>query len=242
MSGHSHFRTIQHKKELEDQKRGKVFSKLSKMIAFAAKEGADPDKNSKLKQVIEEAKRFNLPKENIERAIKRGANANNKDSLERVVYEALGPEGSAFVIEGITDNKNRMLSEIKQVLQKYNLKLAGEGSVLWLFEEKGIIRLKKTCESSEEKEKAELTAIECGAEDLCWDKNNSLCIYTKPFEIEKVKKALIDKGLEILSSILGWKAKQKISLNEKEGEKCRLFLSELSKNEDVQNIYDNLKN
>jgi len=117
MSGHSHFATIKRKKEIEDQKRGKAFSKLGRMISIMAKEGSDPEMNPRLRQAIEEAKKFNMPKNNIERAIQKGAGELEGEMLEEVSYEALGPNGISLIINGITDNKNRTLLEVKQALQ-----------------------------------------------------------------------------------------------------------------------------
>ena len=138
MSGHSHFSSIKHKKAIEDKKRGKIFSKISRMIIMAVKEkGKDPETNTQLRTAIEKAKEFNMPKDNVERAIKRGAGEVGGEKLEEFTYEAYGPSGIALIIEGITDNKNRTLSEVKQILGRYNGKLADTGSVKYLFEKKG---------------------------------------------------------------------------------------------------------
>lgn len=138
MSGHSHFSSIKHKKAIEDKKRGKIFSKISKMIIMSVKEkGKDPETNIQLRATIEKAKEFNMPKDNVERAIKRGAGEMAGEKLEEFIYEAYGPSGVALIIEGITDNKNRTVSEVKQILGRYNGKLANTGSVKYLFEKKG---------------------------------------------------------------------------------------------------------
>lgn len=137
MSGHSHAKTILHKKQITDAKRGKIFSKLSREISIAAREkGADPETNSALRMVIEKAREFNMPKENIERAIKKGTGELKGDALENIIFEAYGPGGIAIIIEGITDNKNRALSEIKQILNQNGGKLVGVGGVSWMFERK----------------------------------------------------------------------------------------------------------
>ncbi|MBZ1348491.1 MAG: YebC/PmpR family DNA-binding transcriptional regulator [Candidatus Nealsonbacteria bacterium] len=137
MSGHSHFSTIKHKKQAEDQKRGKVFSKLSREISMAAKEkGKDPETNPKLRLVIEKAKQWNLPKDNIERAIKKGIGELKEGALENIVFESYGPGGIAIIIEGITDNRTRTTGEIKQILNHYQGKLTSPGSVKWMFERK----------------------------------------------------------------------------------------------------------
>ena len=138
MSGHSHSRTIKHRKDAVDAKRGKIFSKISGLIIMAAKEkGGDPETNPKLKLAIEKAKAVNMPKDNIERAIKRGAGQLEGANIEEFIYEAYGPAGAALIIEGITNNKNRTLAEIKHTLNRFGGKLAETGSVKYLFDRKG---------------------------------------------------------------------------------------------------------
>ena len=137
MSGHSHWAKIKHKKTAADEKKGQVFSKLAREIQVATREkGGDPNFNPRLRLVIERAKSLRLPAENIERAIKKGAGTVGGEKLEEVTFEAFGLGGIAIIIEGITDNKNRTLGEIKQILSQYNAKLAGEGGVKWMFERK----------------------------------------------------------------------------------------------------------
>ncbi len=136
MSGHSHYKSIKYQKAIADVKRGRVFSKLAKEISIAAREGGDPTTNPKLRVAIEKARSVNLPNENIERAIKRGTGELAGEKLEEVLFEAYGPGGIAIIIEGITDNKNRTLGEIKQILNQNGGKLVGEGAVKWMFERK----------------------------------------------------------------------------------------------------------
>jgi len=239
MSGHSHFSSIKHKKAITDAKRGKIFSKLSRMISVAAKENGDPQTNSKLRQALEEAKRFDLPKENIERAIKRGTGELEGVRLEEVVFEAYGPGKTAIIIEGITDNKNRTLSEIKQILNQKGGKLASEGSVKWLFGRKGTLIVNNE-QRTMNNEELELKAIESGAEDTYWH-DNLLDIYTKPEDLEKVKKNLEEKGTKIESASLDWVAKEMIEVEEKDKEACEKLFEALDENDAVQDIYSNLK-
>jgi len=243
MSGHSHYSSIKHKKALEDQKRGKIFSKLSRMISVAAKEGTDPEMNPKLRQALNEAKSLNMPKENIERAIKKGTGELGEEKLEEVNYEGFGPAGTAIIIEGITDNKNRTLSEIKQILRKYGGKLAEAGSVKWLFERKGVITIKtKPKMSNVEKEELELKIIEAGAEDMDFHEiENTLDVYTKAEELEKIKKNLEIQGFEIESASLDWVSREQIEVSIEEKKKCEKLFEELSENDAVQDIYSNLK-
>lgn len=238
MSGHSHFSSIKHKKGITDAKRGKTFSKLARMISITAKDGSDPERNSKLRQVLEEAKNFNMPRENIERAIKKGSGEIEGEKLEEITYEVFGSKGAAIIIEGITDNKNRTLSEIKKTLQKYQGKLAESGSVKWLFEKKGLI----TLNVDNNQESLELRAIESGAEDICYSKKeNILEVYTKPEDLEKIKKSLESRDVQIISSLLIWSAKKQIELTEKELEFYKKFFEELTENDAVQDIYSNLE-
>jgi len=137
MSGHSKWHNIKFKKELVDKKRGKTFSKISRLITIAVKEkGADPETNPKLKLAIEKAKEINVPKDNIEKAIKRGAGQVEGAQMEEILYEAYGPAGIALIIEGITDNKNRTIAEIRHILTKFGGKLAASGSVKYMFDRK----------------------------------------------------------------------------------------------------------
>jgi len=243
MSGHSHWATVKRGKEAEDKKRGKIFSKLSRVISVAAKEGEDPETNSKLRIAVEQAKTANMPKDNIERAIKRGTGELEGEKLEEVTFESFGPGGIAIIIEGITDNRNRTLGEIKQILSQNNGKMANEGSVRWSFDKKGAITLNLNSqdENFKDKESLELTVIEAGADDIYWDEDTILDVYTKPENLEKVKKTLEEKGIKIESSSLGWVAKEMIKIDEKEKEAAEKLFEALDENDSVQDIYSNLK-
>jgi len=242
MSGHSHWKSIKRTKEAEDKKRGKIFSKLSREISVAVKEkGSDPEMNPKLRLAIEEARAFNMPKGNIERAIKRGTGELAGEKLETVLFEAYGPGGIAVIIEGITDNKNRTLGEIKQILNQNNGKLASSGSVKWLFERRGCITLRITNQYEDtKKEDLEMLAIEAGAEDIYWHEN-ILDVYAKPELLEEVKKNLEAKNIKIDSASLDWVAKEEVSADEKTKEACQKLFEDLDENEAVQEIYSNLK-
>ena len=243
MSGHSHWHSIKHQKTAADQKRGKIFSKLSREISVAAREkGGSPETNPSLRIAIEKAKKFNLPKENIERAIKRGTGEIEGAKLESVIFEAYGPGNIALIIEGITDNKNRTFSEIKQALSQNNGKLANEGSVKWMFERKGCIIV--NCETQDEglkkKESLELKAIEAGAEDIYWH-NNVLDVYTKIENLENVKESLEKQGVKVDSASVDWMAKDYVQAEQKNREACERLFETLDENDAVQEIYSNLK-
>ena len=240
MSGHSHWHSIRYQKGIADAKKSKIFSKISRLISVAAREGGgDPEKNPKLRLAIEQAKTFNMPKENIERAIKRGTGELEGEKLESLVFEAIGPGKTAIIIEGITSNKNLALSEIKQILSQYQGKLANEGSLKWLFERKGIITV-NVKDQNITKDDLELLAIDAGAEDISFQ-DDILDIYTKPEELEKVKKTLTEKGIKIESAVLGWKPKEEITVSEEDREKCEKLFEALNENDAVQEIYSNLK-
>ncbi|MBM3257798.1 MAG: YebC/PmpR family DNA-binding transcriptional regulator [Candidatus Nealsonbacteria bacterium] len=243
MSGHSHSKTIKHQKEITDKKEARLFSKMSRLISVAVKEGGpNVETNSKLKLAFEMAKKLNMPKENVERAIKRGANEPAGESLEEVLFEAYAPGNIAMIITGITDNKNRTLGEVRQVLTQHNGKLVGEGSVKWLFEKKGAITadLASQKEELKSKEAMENLAIEAGAEDINWQ-DNVLSIYTNPEGLETTKKALEGKNIKIDSVSLDWLAKEDIEAEAQTKESCRKLFDALDENDAIQEIYSNLK-
>ncbi|MBU4204751.1 YebC/PmpR family DNA-binding transcriptional regulator [Patescibacteria group bacterium] len=240
MSGHSHFKTIKAQKEITDAKKGKIFSKVAKLISIAAKGGGDPLTNSKLRIAVEQAKVVNMPKDNVERAIERGTGELAGEKLEEVVFEGFGPAGVAIIIEAITDNKNRTLNEIKQILNQNNGKLAGEGAVQWMFERKGTIIINKGEETMSE-DQLELTAIESGAEDIYFHED-ILEVYTKPEDLEKVKNSLIEKGIKIESSGINLVPKNTVAVDEKTKQNCQKLFEALDENDAVQEIYYNIKN
>ena len=241
MSGHSHAKTVMATKTANNAKKGKVYSKYGRLIAIAVKEGGgsgDPAKNSKLKTAIEQAKSMDMPKENIERAIKRGTGELAGEALESVSYEGFGPGGIALIIDGITDNPNRTLGEIRSILNQNNGKMAGEGAVRWMFERKGVIII---FAEEYKKEELELMAIELGAEDVKYN-DNKLDIYTKLEDLENIKKLLEDKQIKIESSGLDYIAKEEVLLSEKEKEQAEKLFEALDENDAVNDIYSNIKN
>ena len=241
MSGHSHAKTIKHDKEISDKKRGALFSKIARMISVAAREkGGDPKINYSLRMAIDKAREINMPQENVERAIKRGTGETEGGSqLAEVVFEAYGPGGVAIIIEGITDNKNRALGGIKQILNQNGGKLVGEGAVKWMFERKGVIII-NIKDLVVNKEDLEMRAIEAGAEDIYWH-NDVLDVYTKTDDLEQVKNNLEDKGIKIKSAGLDLVAKEVVGVSGKEMEECQKLFEALDENDDVQEIYSNLK-
>lgn len=242
MSGHSHFKSIKYKKTAADAKKSKFFSKISREIAVAAREGGgNPEFNSKLRLVIERARSLNMPADNIDKAIKKGAGEIEGATLEEILFEAYGPGGIAILIEGIADNKNRALGEIKQILNQNGGKMVGEGSVKWMFDRKGCVTINSNDQAEKKnKEELELTAIEAGAEDIFWQ-DDFLDVHTEPEQLEKVRKNLEEKGIKIESASLDWVAKETIALDEKSKELCQKLFEALDENEGVQEIYSNLR-
>jgi YebC/PmpR family DNA-binding regulatory protein len=241
MSGHSHAKTVMATKMANAAKKGKIFSKFGRLLAIAVKDGGgsgDPAKNSKLKATIEQAKKMDMPKENIERAIQRGTGELAGESLETVSYEGFGPGGIALIIDGITDNSNRTLGEIRSILNQNNGKMAGEGAVRWMFERKGLIIIPTEGKSKEE---LELLAIELDADDVKVD-GDKIDIYTKPEDLERVKKALEEKNITIESSALDYVAKEEVTLSEKEKEQAQRLFDALDDNDAINEIYSNEKN
>ena|SRR3989344_342082 len=243
MSGHSHAKTIKHQKGLADAKRSSAFSKHSKELEIAAKEGGDPVFNSKLRMAIEKAKEVNMPTENIERAVKRGTGELEGGKLEEVSFEAYGPGNVAIIIDGITDNKNRTLGEIKQILNQNGGKLVGEGAIRWMFDRKGtlIVSLKSQNENLQNKENIELAAIEAGAEDIYWHDDNILDIYTKPENLEKVRKNLEEKSIKTDSVSLDWVPKENIKVDDAARRSCQKLFEALDESDSAQNVYSNIE-
>lgn len=242
MSGHSHAKTIKHEKNITDQKRGQVFSKLARLISIAVKEGGpNPETNYKLRIAMETAKASNMPKDNVERAMKKGSGEGEGEKLEEVVFEAYGPGGIAVIIEGIADNKNRALGEVKQALNQYNGKLVGEGGVRWMFDRKGTITINPADQTPPKpKEELELLAIEVGAQDFYWHEG-LIDLYSKPEELEVVKKNIEQKGIKIDSCSLDWVPKEEISVEDQTKQGCQKLFDALDELESVQDIFSNLK-
>lgn len=234
MSGHSKWATIKHQKGAADQKRGKIFTKIGHMIAIAAKEGGgDPTMNFKLRLALEKAKQVNMPQSTVEKAVKRGTGEGAEGQIEEATYEAIGPESLAIIIKTATNNKNRALSEIKNILAKNGGKLGESGSLSWQFTPCGIIDLGAYKFSEEQ----ELAVIEAGAEDIKIENNETL-IYTTPQDLQKVKEKLDALQIKIESAELGFAPKNTVAIDVSKVEK---LLNALEEHDDVQEIYTNLK-
>lgn len=230
MSGHSKWATTKHKKAATDAKRSSLFAKLARIITVAAKDGADPSMNFKLRMAIDKAKSFSLPKDNIERAIARGSGTSNA-MLEEIIYEGYGPEGIALIIEVVTDNKNRSISEIRHILSKYGGSLGASNSVMWQFNRKGVIYLKE----NNINEKQELQIIDAGAEDIEKDADGIRMI-TSMENLQNLQDK-IKNSVKIDNAELEYIPKNKTK--PQNPEKLENLFEELDENDDVNNFYSN---
>lgn len=191
MSGHSKWHSIKHKKGAADAKRGKVFTKMAAEIAIAAQGGADPAMNFKLRLAIQKAKAANVPANNIERAIAKGSGQGDGAKLEELVYEGYGPAGVAIMVKALSDNRNRTGPEVKSAFSKHGGTMGGQGSVAYLFEQKGVI----ICKEGLDKDELSLKAIEAGADDID-DSGDQLVVYASPGNLESVRDALGEDSVE----------------------------------------------
>lgn len=239
MAGHSHWKTIKYKKSATDAQKSKAFSKIARAISVAAREmGPDPNTNPKLRTAIEQARRLHMPTENIERAISRATGEAESTGLEEILVEAYGPGGIALIIEGITDNKNRALGEIKHILNQHNAKLATEGSVRWMFERKGILKIQTG--TGMKNSELEMLAIDAGAQDI--HRHNDLMeIYTKGEELGNVKKILEEKGVKVEDASIEWIAKEYKKPTPQERALLEKLFTALDENDAVQEIYSNVE-
>ncbi len=234
MAGHSKWAQIKRQKAVADAKRGNLFTKLANAITVAAKQGGgDPDLNFKLRLAIERAKQANMPKDNIQRAIKRGTGEIDGGDLEEIIYEGFGPDNIGVMLEVVTNNKNRIVSELKHIFSKFGGNLASNGSVAWMFDKKGVIEVELKDPLSEE---TELDLIEAGAEDWEID-DGTMIVYTKPTELQSVSQNLNKLGLNIKSAELAYLPKETKTPTDKE--KWQKFINALEENDDISNIYTN---
>ncbi|HFD40895.1 MAG TPA: YebC/PmpR family DNA-binding transcriptional regulator [Anaerolineae bacterium] len=238
MSGHSKWSTIKRKKAAADAKRGQLFTKLGKEISIAAREGADPETNFKLRLVVEKAKAANMPKENIERAIRRGAGL-DKDAaaLEEIIYEGYGPHGVALMIKVVTDNRNRSVADIRRWFNKLGGSLGESGCVAWQFEPRAYFTLAP--DGLDEDTVLEI-AVECGADDVAFGED-MIEIFADPADFQAVKEALEERGLKLESAELTMIPKTTITLDKKQAFQNMNLISTLEDLEDVQQVYSNLE-
>lgn len=237
MSGHSHWAGIKQRKGVNDAKRAKIFTRLAKPITIAARDGGgNPDTNFKLRMAIDKAREFNMPKDNIDRAIKRGTGELKGNAIEEIIYEALGPGGIMLLIKTTTDNKNRTLGEIKTILTKNGGKFGEAGSAMWNFEVAGSIVVDPAGKNTDE---LEMAAIEAGAKDIKADEETFL-VFTEPQDLQKVQENLAKDGFKILEAELTYLPKSTVAIDEGTRLDYEKLLEALDEQDDIDEIYDNL--
>lgn len=237
MSGHSKWANIKHRKASQDAKRGQIFTRLGKELSVAAKHGgSDFESNFKLRTLIDKAREANMPADNIDRAIKRGTGELPGISYEEQLYEGYGPEGIAVLVECLTDNKNRTVSEMRRMFSSNAGNLAEAGAVIWMFDKKGVIRITAST-ISEDSLLEEL--LDCEIDDISVDENNATIIM-QPKQLELVKKTIIEKKYTIESFDVEWVAKNLVELAPEKEKKVIDFLERIEELDDTQNVYSNL--
>ncbi|OGO06401.1 MAG: transcriptional regulator [Chloroflexi bacterium RBG_13_57_8] len=236
MSGHSKWSKIKHQKGVDDIKRGNLFTKLTREIIMAAREGGgSADTNFRLRLAVQKARDSNMPMDNIDRAIKKGTGELGGGSLAEMVLEGYGPNGIAILVNALSDNRNRTVQEVRSTFTRHGGSLGESGCVAWLFESKGVITIKTENIDADE---LALAAIDAGAEDVKVE-SGYMEVYTAPDQLEKVRQALEKNKMAIESSELTKAPKSLIKLDEKSGLQAFKLLEKLEEIDDVQNVYSN---
>jgi YebC/PmpR family DNA-binding regulatory protein len=236
MSGHSKWATIKHKKAAADAKRGKIFTKFIREISIAARiGGGDPDSNPRLRAAIAAAKAENMPNDNIDRAVQRGTGQLEGEHYEEVMFEGYGPGGVGMLVEVVTTNRNRVVSDIRHLMSKHGGNMAESGAVGWMFHRKGNLYVPK--ENTDEN-KLLAIVLEAGAEDVR-DDGSSWEVLTPPEDFEKVRDALVAAGIEPSSAEVGWIAQNYIKLTGSAANQMLRLMEALEEHDDVQHVSAN---
>jgi len=237
MSGHSKWSSIKHQKGVADARRGQLFSKLTREIIVAVRQGgSNPDTNFRLRLTVQKARDNNMPLENIERAIKRGSGELEGVTLAEMVLEGYGPGGAAILVEALSDNRNRTLQDIRNIFSRGGGSLGESGCVAWLFDSKGLIAIETNDLDTEE---LALQAIDAGAEDVTVE-NNYVEIYTKTEELERVRAALEQGNIPITSAGLSMVPKTTLQLEEKLALQTLKLLHKLEELDEIRGVYSNV--
>jgi YebC/PmpR family DNA-binding regulatory protein len=235
MSGHSKWSTIKRQKGVADARRGQLFTRLGREITIAARDGGgDPQTNPALRLAVQRARDSNMPTDNIERAIKRGIGGTEAAALFEMTLEGYGPGGAAILLQIVTDNRNRTISEVRSIFTRSNATLGEGGCVTWVFDHRGVIAV----DAESETEDLALAAIDAGAEDVKVE-NSLIEIYTRPDGLEKVRKALEDSGVTISSAELALIPHNLIKLEEKDALQTLKLLDRLEEIDGVQHVFTN---
>ena len=236
MSGHSKWSKIKHQKGVDDVKRGNLFTKLTREIIIAAKEGGgNADTNFRLRLAVQKAHDSNMPMDNIDRAIKKGTGDLAGGSLIEMTLEGYGPSGIAVMVSALSDNRNRTVQEVRSTFTRHGGSMGESGCVSWIFESRGVINIKAENVDADE---LALTAIDAGAEDVQVE-SGIVEVYTKPDTLEKVRATLEQKKVKIESSELQMVPKTLVKLDEKAATQALKLLDRLEEIDDVQNVYSN---
>lgn len=239
MSGHSKFANIKHKKEKNDAAKGKLFTIIGKEIAVAVKEGGpDPDNNSKLRDVIAKAKSNNMPNDTIERGIKKAAGNASAINYETVRYEGYGPNGTAIIVDALTDNRNRTAANVRNCFTKGGGNVGAQGCVSYMFDEKGqIIIAKEECEM--DSDELMMIALDAGAEDFS-EEEDSYEVVTNPADFSKVRQTLEDAGVKMAQAEVTMIPQNYVTLTDEESiKRMNIIIDRLDEDEDVQQVYHN---
>ncbi len=236
MSGHSKWSSIKHKKAATDAKKGQLFTKLARDITMAAKGGdPDPETNAALRLAVQKAKQANMPSDNIDRAVKKGAGTDEGDNLEEVTYEGYGPGGTAVIVQAITDNRNRTVAEVRHAFSRGGGNMADSGAVSWQFDNRGLITLL----AAGDIEELQLQAIEAGALDVDASGEEYIDVVTEAVDLHRVREALENAGLTVESAELAPVPKNKVQLEEKDAVAAFRLFERLDELDDVSRVYSN---
>jgi YebC/PmpR family DNA-binding regulatory protein len=235
MSGHSKWSTIKHKKQATDARRGQLFTRLAREIEIAARDGGDPDMNVRLRLAMDKARAANMPKDNIERAIKRGTGELKGDELQEILYEAYGPNGVALLIAVVTDNRNRSTADVRRIFTKNGGSLAEPGAVAWQFKRKGYISLS----ASEDGDQVFEIALDANAEDVVFGEEN-IEIYTDLEDFQDVQQALESNGVRIADAELAYVADMPVSVSRDDAFRVMRIVEQLEELDDVQQVFTSL--
>jgi YebC/PmpR family DNA-binding regulatory protein len=237
MSGHSKWSTIKRKKGAEDAKRGKIFTKIGRELAIAAREGGpDPEVNFKLRLVIEKAKQANMPKDNIERSVRRGAGLEKGEALEQLTYEGYGPGGTALIVRALTDNRNRAVADVRRAFSRHGGNLGETGCVGWMFEQKGYITI--PLNGHDPDELFEL-AVDAGAEDVVIGED-MVEIFAAMSDFQAVQESLSEAEIEMELAEMSMIPQAKMDLDSEKGLKVMGLVDALEELDDVEKVYTNL--
>ncbi len=238
MSGHSKWSTIKHRKSAQDAKRGRIFTKLIKELTIAARlGGSDSDANPRLRTAIANAKSQSMPKDNIERAIKKGAGELDGSLYEEIIYEGYGPHNVAVIVEVMTDNRNRSIAYVRSSFRKYNGNLGSANSVQYMFDRLGSITVEK---SSIDEDRLTEFIIEAGAEDINTENTDVFQVITAPSDFDSVRSYLEDMEVQMLNAELIWNPQTRIVIdNSKKAEQVIKLIDLLEEDDDVQSVHSN---